>query len=212
MKLLSYIYAAEGGTRSLNYTRAKAHFDTTYGLYRQRATAVAEVERVQREDIARRAAEGAGEEEEVDPEAWKLDPLDGYAAFVADDRVGTLVLPANTEVERWLREPVLLNPTHEEMKAYMLAKAHEFPIIMQMARDFMAIPATSAPSERTFSYAGNLITKKRTRISSNNVRYVLCLRSWGAIVDDDEEEEVLFDRYGEYIRPLLPPVRQAVVV
>ncbi|PMD40291.1 hypothetical protein L207DRAFT_399823, partial [Hyaloscypha variabilis F] len=53
-----------------------------------------------------------------------------------------------------------------------------FPIITQIARDYLAIPATSTPSERVFSMAGNLVSKKRTRISSENVRYVLCLRSW----------------------------------
>jgi hypothetical protein len=46
-----------------------------------------------------------------------------------------------------------------------------------MARDYHAILATFAPSERVFSMASNLVSKKRTRISSENVRYVLCLRS-----------------------------------
>jgi hAT family C-terminal dimerisation region len=87
------------------------------------------------------------------------------------------------------------------MKAYMLSKAHEYPIICQMARDYLAIPASSGPSERTFSYAGNLISKKRTRISSENVRYVLCLRSWGFLVDDDDEEEILFNENGNIVVP-----------
>ena len=90
------------------------------------------------------------------------------------------------------------------MKQYMEDKEYEFPIICQMARDFLAIPATSAPSERDFSLAGNLITKKRTDISSENVRYVLCLRSWGFLVDDDDEAPAQFDANGEYIRPLRP--------
>ena len=33
-----------------------------------------------------------------------------------------------------------------------------------------------------------MISKKRTRISSENVRYVLCLRSWGLLPEDDEKE------------------------
>ena len=42
--------------------------------------------------------------------------------------------------------------------------------------------------------AGNLVTKKRTRIASENVRYVLCLRSWGLLPlgengDNNTEEE-----------------------
>ena len=41
--------------------------------------------------------------------------------------------------------------------------------------------------------AGNLVSKKRTRIASENVRYVLCLRSWGLLPlgenDDNNTEE-----------------------
>jgi Na+/phosphate symporter len=67
---------------------------------------------------------------------------------------------------------------------------HNFPIIFQMWRDYAAIPATSAPSERVFSTAGNLITKKRTRMASETIRYVICLRAWGLLAKDDEEEEI----------------------
>ncbi len=70
-----------------------------------------------------------------------------------------------------------------------------------MARDYLAIPATSSPSERAFSYAGNLITKRRIRILSENVRYVLCLRSWGFLVDDDDEAEIQFDGNGRVVLP-----------
>ena len=72
---------------------------------------------------------------------------------------------------------------------------------MQIARDFLAIPATSAPSERVFSLAGNLISKKRTSIASENIRYVLCLRSWGVLVELKDEEELFFDENGKIIDP-----------
>jgi hypothetical protein len=75
-----------------------------------------------------------------------------------------------------------------------------------MARDFQAIPATSSPSERVFSYAGNLITKKRTRIASENVRYVLCLRSWGLLSESDDEVEMIFDENRRRIETVAPTV------
>jgi hypothetical protein len=88
----------------------------------------------------------------------------------------------------------------------MCSKIYDFPIVSQMARDYCAIPATSAPSERVFSIAGNLISKKRTRISSENVRYVLCLRSWGILVDDDDEEVIQIDDNDRILPPLDPNV------
>jgi hypothetical protein len=99
------------------------------------------------------------------------------------------------------------------MKNWMLSREHEYPIICQMARDYLAIPATSAPSERVFSAAGNLITKKRTIISSENVRYVLCLRSWGLLINDDEYEDIQFDEDGRIIlvEPALEPLDPLVI-
>jgi hypothetical protein len=59
-----------------------------------------------------------------------------------------------------------------------------------MWRDYAAIPATLAPSECVFSTAGNLITKKRTRMASETIRYVICLRAWGLLAKDNKKEEV----------------------
>jgi hypothetical protein len=73
-----------------------------------------------------------------------------------------------------------------------------------MARDYHAIPITSTPSKRVFSIASNLISKKRTRISSENVRYVLYLRSWGVLeANNDEEEIIISEDGGKIIRVLL---------
>ncbi|MBW0571655.1 hypothetical protein O181_111370, partial [Austropuccinia psidii MF-1] len=48
-----------------------------------------------------------------------------------------------------------------------LWKSHKnrFPILSKIARDYLGIPATLAPSERVFSEAGNLITNKCTSLS-----------------------------------------------
>lgn len=40
----------------------------------------------------------------------------------------------------------------------------KFPILSELSRIYLAIPATSTSSERLFSDAGNLLTNKRTRI------------------------------------------------
>ena len=35
-----------------------------------------------------------------------------------------------------------------------------------------------------------------------NVRCVLCLRSWGFLVDDDDEDEIIIDENGRIIEPV----------
>jgi hypothetical protein len=47
-----------------------------------------------------------------------------------------------------------------------------------MAFDIMCIPATSVPSEQIFSKARDLITKKRNRLSGQNIGVSMCLNCW----------------------------------
>jgi hypothetical protein len=45
----------------------------------------------------------------------------------------------------------------------------EYPNIWKVAEQFLAIPEMSAPSERVFSSAANIVDKKRVRLKPENV-------------------------------------------
>ena len=51
-------------------------------------------------------------------------------------------------------------------------------MLAAMARDYLAVPATSCSSERLFSAAGNIISEKRSRLGTDTVRALLCLKDW----------------------------------
>ncbi|EEU33654.1 uncharacterized protein NECHADRAFT_56317, partial [Fusarium vanettenii 77-13-4] len=53
-----------------------------------------------------------------------------------------------------------------------------FPILSILARRYLAIPATSASIESTFSISNNIITKSRNRLDPEVVKKVLLLKSW----------------------------------
>ncbi|KAL0208206.1 hypothetical protein P9112_010793 [Eukaryota sp. TZLM1-RC] len=53
-----------------------------------------------------------------------------------------------------------------------------FPVLSQIAADFLAIQPTSVPCERLFSLAGDMVSEKRCCLADDSVRAVLCLRSW----------------------------------
>ena len=87
--------------------------------------------------------------------------------------------PKNTniplEIDAYFNEK--LSPPEVEPLAYWKNHTH-FPILSMMARDYVAIQATSASSERTFSRAKHVITETRTRLGSHPIESLMCLRSW----------------------------------
>ena len=54
---------------------------------------------------------------------------------------------------------------------------NQYPRLLKMARDFLAIPSTSIPSEQYFSISKNLITNQRNRLVGKTVRAYMCLKS-----------------------------------
>jgi hypothetical protein len=67
-------------------------------------------------------------------------------------------------------------------------KTHEnsFLCLSNFAFDILCIPATSVPSERIFSKAGDLITKKRNKLSENSIRSVMCLSSFNSYFETEK--------------------------
>jgi hypothetical protein len=45
-------------------------------------------------------------------------------------------------------------------------RQYEFKVLARLAQEFLAIPATSAPSERVWSRASRILTMKRARLDS----------------------------------------------
>lgn len=59
----------------------------------------------------------------------------------------------------------------------------EFPNIWKLAIRILSIPATSAPSERVFSSAANVVNKKRVRLDPDTVDLLIYLRGNKEFVD-----------------------------
>lgn len=55
-----------------------------------------------------------------------------------------------------------------------------YPNLSRMAKDHLCITATSVPSERLFSAAGDIITSRRNKLHPEVVEATLCLDSWWA--------------------------------
>ena len=80
---------------------------------------------------------------------------------------------AIVEVQRYLAEQNL--PRQQDPLLYWHTQKHLYPHLYKLALQFLCTPASSVPCERVFSKAGEVISKKRNRLSPNTVKILLFL-------------------------------------
>ena len=81
-------------------------------------------------------------------------------------------MPVDSEFKEYLLEPVRVSNPLEWWVQY----EHKFPKISKLAQTYLAIPATSVPSERTFSAAGLTVTKLRASLDPDTVDKIIFLK------------------------------------
>lgn len=67
--------------------------------------------------------------------------------------------------------------------------SYRFPLVAALARQMLAIPATSAQSERLFSKAGQIVTDRRSSLGSDNVELLLFFSTVWPVVEAKNKEE-----------------------
>lgn len=63
----------------------------------------------------------------------------------------------------------------EDIATWWGARGKQFPMIQRVAQRYLPINATSTASERLFSLAGNVASKKRNKLKPANVDLLTCL-------------------------------------
>ena len=105
---------------------------------------------------------------------------------------------AKIEVNQFLRLPVL--PHTESQPANPLewwkVNKAQFPNLSKIAKKLLSVPATSASSERIFSASGNLLTKKRNKLSGDIAAAIVFLHGSWQKIDDLVEKPIVNRKRG----------------
>ena len=111
---------------------------------------------------------------------------------IRDAMIETLRATANTSVPE--NEEYLSTATVPNVPVLSWWKgATHFPVAQRMARDFLAVPASSVQCERENSKAKYVITDIRNRLSSQTVQATLCLKSWNVLLNEQDTGAVTLD-------------------
>ncbi|CAI5489085.1 unnamed protein product [Closterium sp. Naga37s-1] len=103
--------------------------------------------------------------------------LDGQASLFAElaEMEAEEGVRAQDEVDQYLAE------ARQEggcALAYWRGRELQLPGLRAMARDYLGIPATSAASERAFSQSRNIIWWQRHRLSPQQMRAAMMIKTW----------------------------------
>ena len=80
-----------------------------------------------------------------------------------DEFQGTVDASFNT-----VRDPV----------SFWVLNRRRWPRLSRMALEIYGIPPTEAENERMYSKCGDMVTKRRNRLSANAIGAAQCLRQW----------------------------------
>lgn len=78
-----------------------------------------------------------------------------------------------SEISRYKAKPLLA--LNEKILDWWQSHGPRYPNLKKMAKKYLAIVATSVPSERLFSTAGNIINAKRSSLDPSNVEKLIFL-------------------------------------
>lgn len=111
-----------------------------------------------------------------EPKRKKISIWDDYETIICKVRpTGTPTSQAIVEVQRYIDDaPIRRN---EDPLKWWLQHKYIYPNLATIVRSKCNMVATSVPSERMFSKAGNLINERRTRLTSKKVKELMFLNA-----------------------------------
>ena len=120
-------------------------------------------------------------EEQLNPEDLVQQRIAALKANQPWMRKRTQQTFADPEQEIFAYQALPLMPTHvgnnpQDPLLWWKNQAVAFPLLSELARFFLAIPATSVPSERIWSDGGQLVTTLRSRLNPEHIDQLLSLR------------------------------------
>lgn len=87
--------------------------------------------------------------------------------------------PVTSELDRYLRDDLFpCDDDDFDILHWWKMHSSKYPTLARMACDVLAVPASTVPSQFTFSTSGRIINDYMTRLSGNTIEALICFQDW----------------------------------
>ncbi|XP_072147978.1 zinc finger BED domain-containing protein RICESLEEPER 1-like [Setaria viridis] len=86
--------------------------------------------------------------------------------------------PNDSELTSYLAEKREKRAKEFDILEYWKMSSNKYPVLSLLAKDVLAIPASTVPSESAFSTGGRIIDPLRCSLSTSTVEALICAQSW----------------------------------
>ena len=101
------------------------------------------------------------------------DPLAEFDRYMRSKR-----RQSSNELDRYLKEELLPRKEEVDILEWWKTNVSNYPVLSKMARDILAIPASTVPSESAFSTGGRVVSDYRSSLTPSTVEVLICLQDW----------------------------------
>ncbi|CAL5001121.1 unnamed protein product [Urochloa decumbens] len=83
-----------------------------------------------------------------------------------------------SELDTYLKKGLIPRTETLDILSWWKSNSVEYPTLSRMARDVLAVPASTVASESAFSTGRRIISDLRSRLTPKNVEALICLQDW----------------------------------
>jgi hypothetical protein len=101
------------------------------------------------------------------------DPLAEWDQYMKSKR-----RQSSNELDQYLKEKLTPRRDEIDILKWWKGKSEIYPVLSVMARDILAIPASTVPSESAFSTGGRVVSDYRSSLAPTTIEALICLQYW----------------------------------
>ena len=105
------------------------------------------------------------------------DELCGFDSWY-EKKKSNVAATSKTELELYLEESLFPRSESFNILDWWKANSAKHPTLAKIARDILAVPATSVASEAAFSTGGRIIDESRSSLSTDTVEALVTTQDW----------------------------------